>query len=170
MTVVWPRWSGDENENHQVPFCHGDLSHRVSSLRDCGRKGKAEGVNKQNISAKSDQIHCYQSPGYFVVAKEVEGRAGTDFLIKYKATTDEKPACAYVFGTNDFEIKNEWAKYFAGLKDNLLLSIAPQVQGRVVSSSGIWRSVRRFMKDTGRTQAKLTTTRLPIGQRLDSDR
>lgn len=52
-----------------------------------------------------------------VVAKEVEGRVGTDFLVKYKAKTDEKLACTYVFGSNYFEIKNEWAEYFAGLKE-----------------------------------------------------
>jgi hypothetical protein len=84
-------------------------------------KGQVEGVNKQNSSAKSDQIHCYRSPGYFVVAKEVEGRLGTDFLVKYTSRADEGPPCAYVFGANDFEIKNEWAEYFAGLKDNLLI-------------------------------------------------
>lgn len=87
-------------------------------------KGQTEGVNlinKQIISTESNQVQCYQSPRYLVVAKDVEGGVGTDFLVKYKLQADDKLPCSYVFGSNDFEIKNEWAEYFAGLTDNLLI-------------------------------------------------
>lgn len=77
--------------------------------------------DKQIVTAESIQINCYESPKYLVIAKEVQGRAGTDFLIKYKSNLDEKLSCNYIFRNNDFEIKNEWAEYFAGLKDDLLI-------------------------------------------------
>jgi hypothetical protein len=73
------------------------------------------------ITAETNQINCYESPRYLVIEKEVQGRLGTDFLIKYKSKQDEKLSCNYVFVNNDFEIKNEWAEYFAGLKDDLLI-------------------------------------------------
>ncbi len=78
-------------------------------------------LDQQIVTAESNQINCYESPKYLVIAKEVQGRTGTDFLIKYKSRPDEKLSCNYIFGNNDFEIKNEWAEYFAGLKDDLLI-------------------------------------------------
>jgi len=75
----------------------------------------------QIISAESNPIRCYPSPRYLVVEKGGKDGMGTDFLVKYKAKAEEKLPCTYVFGTNDFEIKNEWAEYFAGLKDDLLI-------------------------------------------------
>ena len=73
------------------------------------------------VTAESNLINCYESPKYLVIAKEVQGRTGTDFLIKYKSRPDQKLSCNYIFGNNDFEIKNEWAEYFAGLKGDLLI-------------------------------------------------
>ena len=58
---------------------------------------------------------------YFVVAKDVKGRVGTDFLVKYKAKEGDKLPCTYVVGDNDFEIKNEWAEYFVAVKNSLLI-------------------------------------------------
>ncbi len=87
-------------------------------------KRQAEGtnlINKQIILAESSPVQCYQSPKYLVVAKDVEGGVGTDFLVKYKLQADEKLPCSYSFGNDDFEIKNEWAEYFAGLTENLLV-------------------------------------------------
>jgi hypothetical protein len=78
-------------------------------------------LEQQSITADSIQINCYESPNYLVVAKEVRSRTGTDFLIKYKTRPDEKLSCNYVSGTNYFEIKNEWAEYFAGLKGDFLI-------------------------------------------------
>ncbi|MFA9498680.1 MAG: hypothetical protein ACERKP_09005 [Deltaproteobacteria bacterium] len=87
-------------------------------------KGQVEVVDrvrKQIISAEMNQVRCYQSTRYFVVAKDLESRGGTDFLVKYKSTADEKLPCSYLFGNYDFEIKNEWAEYFAGLAGNFLI-------------------------------------------------
>lgn len=81
----------------------------------------ANSLNKPIVSPKANPAQCYQSPKYLVVAKDAETGVGTDFLIKYKLTADEKLPCSYVFGNNDFEIKNEWAEYFAGLTDHLLI-------------------------------------------------
>jgi hypothetical protein len=78
-------------------------------------------LDRQIVTADSIQINCYESPKYFVIAKEVQGSAGTDFLIKYKSRPNEKLPCNYIFGSKDFEIKNEWAEYYAGLNDDLLI-------------------------------------------------
>lgn len=77
--------------------------------------------DRQIVTADSIQINCYESPIYLVIAKEVQGSAGTDFLIKYKSSSTEKFPCKYIFGNNDFEIKNDWAEYYAGMKDDLLI-------------------------------------------------
>jgi hypothetical protein len=78
-------------------------------------------LETETVSTESNQIRCYESPKYLIIAKEVQGRVGTDFLIKYKSNPDKKLPCSYVIGGDDFEIKNEWAEYFAGLKNDLLV-------------------------------------------------
>lgn len=78
-------------------------------------------LDRQIVIADSNQINCYESPKYFVIAKEVRGSTGTDFLIKYKSRPSEKLPCNYIFGSKDFEIKNEWAEYYAGMKGDLLI-------------------------------------------------
>ena len=77
--------------------------------------------NKQSVTIGSDQINCYESAKYFIVAKEVKERAGTDFLVKYKFHLKDKFICNYNPVNRDCEIKNEWAEYFAGLKNDLLV-------------------------------------------------
>jgi hypothetical protein len=76
---------------------------------------------KSDIAAESIRPNCYESSKYLVIAKERQGEVGTDFLIKYKSKPNEKLLCNYIFENNDFEIKNEWAEYFAGLKGDLLI-------------------------------------------------
>lgn len=78
--------------------------------------------HKQIFSTKTNKLKCYQSTKYLVVAKDLEQKGGTDFLVKYKSNANEKLPCSYVFVDYDFEIKNEWAEYFAGLTgDSLIL-------------------------------------------------
>jgi hypothetical protein len=106
-----------------------DMKSKISSLPfamliflfACPVSVTAAGSDKQIITAESIQISCYESSKYFVITKEVLGKSGSDCLIKSKSTPDEKLSCEYTFGTNDFEIKNEWAEYFAGLKGDLLI-------------------------------------------------
>jgi len=97
--------------------------------------------DKQSVTAQSIQVKCYESSNYFVIAKEVQGKVGTDFLIKYKSKPDEKLFCGYTFGNNDFEIKNEWAEYFAGLKTDLLL--LDSTTGPGPSGLTIWDLIKR---------------------------
>ncbi len=78
-------------------------------------------INKQTAITASDQINCYESTKYVIVAREVQGRTGTDFLVKYKINPEDQLACNYNPANGDFEIKNEWAEYFAGLKNDLLV-------------------------------------------------
>jgi hypothetical protein len=73
------------------------------------------------VTTESTQIECYESPTYFVIAKEAQGKTGSDLLIKYKSNSSGKFTCHYLPGQGDFEIRNEWAEYFAGLKGDLLI-------------------------------------------------
>jgi len=74
----------------------------------------------QTVSAEASAVKCYDSPYYLVIAKELRGTAGTDILVKYKSRAGETLPCVYRVEKEDFEIKNEWAEYFAGLKNDLL--------------------------------------------------
>jgi hypothetical protein len=103
---------------------------------------KGDGLfNRQNSANDPNQITCYESEKYLVVAEEVQGRLGTDFLIKYKAHPGDKPACDYVASNDSFEIKNEWAEYFAGLKNDLL--ILDSTTGPGPSGLTIWDLKKR---------------------------
>jgi hypothetical protein len=83
-------------------------------------KGQAESGGR-SPAYESDTVGCYRTPKYVVVEKPVKDGVGTDFLIKYRSKAEEKASCAYLFTDGDFEIKNEWAEYFAGLTGDLLL-------------------------------------------------
>ena len=98
-------------------------------------------VDEQIGTTQSNGITCYQSAKYLVVAREVQGQVGTDFLIKYKSNPREKLECSYVHGKEDFEIKNEWAEYFAGLMHDLL--ILDSTTGPGPSGLIIWDLVKR---------------------------
>ena len=78
-------------------------------------------AEKQEVSSGVNSVCCYESPKYFVVAKDRKEKGGTDFLVKYKSTADEKFFCTYLLENGDFEIRNEWAEYFAGLTGNFLV-------------------------------------------------
>ena len=82
-----------------------------------GKEDVSDGslFDKQIVATERNGIACYESAKYLVVAKELRGETGTDFLIKYKSNQSEKPECSYVYENEYFEIKNEWAEYFAGL-------------------------------------------------------
>lgn len=71
-------------------------------------------------SNNQGQTQCFNSPDYFVVVQDIEGRVGQNFIIKYKQTPDEDFPCTYLTQANDFEIRGEWAAYFSGMQDNLL--------------------------------------------------
>ena len=104
-------------------------------------KERGKGDSVLDKQTDSNQITCHESAKYLVVAKEVRGRAGTDFLIKYKSKPGEKLACSYVFHKDYFEIRNEWAEYFAGLKNDLL--ILDSTTGPGPSGLIIWDLVKR---------------------------
>jgi len=97
--------------------------------------------DKQTAATERNQVTCYESAKYLVVAKEVRGETGTDFLIKYKSSPSEKLECSYVHGKEYFEIKNEWAEYFFGLKHDLL--ILDSTTGPGPSGLIIWDLVKR---------------------------
>jgi hypothetical protein len=74
-----------------------------------------------NGESKWENLRCYESSSYFVVAKENQGSAGTDFLIKEKSRKSQAFPCEYLVIRNDFEIKNQNAEYFLKLAGNRLV-------------------------------------------------
>jgi len=84
-------------------------------------KGDSSSEQKVITITGPNQLTCYESAKYLVVAKEIQEGLGTDFLIKYKSKPGDKLSCNYVSGSDSFEIKNDWAEYFAGLKKDLLI-------------------------------------------------
>ncbi len=78
---------------------------------------------------------CHDGGRYRVVAKATES-VGTDLLIKYTARGRSiPPACRYVVSAGDFEIRNERAEYFLGLRGALLIldsGTAPEPRGLIV--------------------------------------
>lgn len=110
-------------------------------ISSCLAAAFALGACPALLSADENQVQCYHSPRYLVVGKDLQAKGGTDFLIKYKAEPDEKPACRYVVEDGDFEIKNEWAEYFAALTGNLLLLDSSTGPGP--SGLTIWDLVER---------------------------
>ena len=67
------------------------------------------------LSEGAEEVQCYQAPGYFVVVKSRETEAGNNFLIQDIDCPETDIACKYLPRETDFEIKNEWAAYFASL-------------------------------------------------------
>lgn len=109
-----------------IYFCFATLIFLISSLiygTSAEKKhNKTDSVlEKQLVTADSIQINCYETHKYYIIGKEVQGQLGTDFLIKYKLKPNEKYQCSYSPSKNDFEIKNEWAEYYAGIKGDLLI-------------------------------------------------
>jgi hypothetical protein len=101
-----------------------------------GNSDDVHKVDNQRVS-----ITCHESSKYLVVAKETKNELGTDFLIKRKSEPDEKLSCDYSLGNGDFEIKNEWAEYFAALKGDLL--ILDSTTGPGPSGLIIWNLEKR---------------------------
>ncbi len=64
---------------------------------------------------------CHESARFLVVELARPGQGGTDFIIRRKKNPGEKPVCESRLRPGDFEIPNQWAEYFAGLRGDLLL-------------------------------------------------
>ena len=67
------------------------------------------------------RITCHESDRYLIIERQLQDRLGADLLVKYKPHAQTKYACHYAPEAGDFEIRNEWADYFGGLIDQLLL-------------------------------------------------
>jgi hypothetical protein len=77
-------------------------------------------TNDYEVIFESDQISCFQTLDYFVIQRNVKSGVGNDFLVKYKVNPEATTPCAYSPEVGDFEIKDEWAAYFADLKNDRL--------------------------------------------------
>ncbi|MFH2011247.1 MAG: hypothetical protein ABIJ37_00860 [Pseudomonadota bacterium] len=98
-------------------------------------------IDKKIVSEEVNPITCYESAKYLVVAKDLKEKGGTDILVKYKSRADEKLSCSYVIENNDFEIKNEWVEYYAGLTGDFLL--LDSTTGPGPSGLTIWNLKKR---------------------------
>ena len=77
-------------------------------------------IATSRLSEASEEVKCYQSPGYYVVAKSRATEVGNDFLVKYTEMPGSDLNCEYLPSETDFEIRSEWAAYFASLMGDLL--------------------------------------------------
>ncbi|QQR50084.1 hypothetical protein IPF86_03320 [Candidatus Nomurabacteria bacterium] len=64
---------------------------------------------------------CFENSKYFAIQKNSNLDAGSDILVKFKTDENEKFECSYTVGTNDFEVKNEYAEYFMLFTNNFLV-------------------------------------------------
>ena len=64
---------------------------------------------------------CVSNDKYFVVEEGLTDSVGSDILVKYKSTKDQKYSCEYLSSNSDFQIKNEWAEYVFALENNFLI-------------------------------------------------
>lgn len=64
---------------------------------------------------------CVSNDKYFVVENDLVDNVGSNILVKYKSTKDQKYSCEYLPGDSDFQIKNEFAEYVLALENNFLI-------------------------------------------------
>jgi len=79
--------------------------------------------------------NCVINDKYFVVEKALIDSVGSDILVKYKSTNNQKYPCEYIVTDSDFEIKNEWAEYVLALEnDHLILDsgTGPDPRGLII--------------------------------------
>ena len=73
------------------------------------------------LDNKIYESDCVSNNKYFVVQKGLIDNVGSDILVKYKSTKDQKYSCEYLTSNSDFQIKNEWAEYVLTLENNFLI-------------------------------------------------
>ena len=78
-------------------------------------------TSNQETTTESSRVRCHYFPEYLVAERDAEGGMGTDIIVKYRSGFEDNSPCAYLKEDGDFEIRNEWVQYFAGVKGDLLL-------------------------------------------------
>lgn len=79
-------------------------------------------------------LACYETPRYVAIEKKLDSSVGSDILVKYKTSPEQRVRCTYTFKEGDFEIKNVSAEYFLAFTDNFLIldsGTAPEPRGLV---------------------------------------
>ncbi len=87
------------------------------------------------LGNKIYESDCVSNDKYFVVEKRLINSGGSDILVKYKKTKDQKYSCEYLASNSDFQIKNEWAEYVFALENNFLIldsGTGPPPRGLIV--------------------------------------
>ena len=83
----------------------------------------------------SDGSVCHDSTRYFAIEKSLAPNVGSNILIKYKTSPEEKLPCVYAVANGDFEPPNVEAQYFLAFTDNFILldsGTAPEPRGLIV--------------------------------------
>jgi hypothetical protein len=68
-----------------------------------------------------ESVTCQDFQRYVLVERPIQDGVGTDFLIKNRKGVKRPGRCVYSKDKGDFEIKNEFAEYFAGFQGDLLI-------------------------------------------------
>ncbi len=69
----------------------------------------------------SSNIKCLESPKYVAVQRNIKDDVGSDILVKFKTSADQKIPCKYSVAPGDFEVKeNGSAQYFLVFTTNFL--------------------------------------------------
>lgn len=80
-------------------------------------------------------LTCHESPRYVAIEKSAAPSVGSDILIKYKTSPEQRVRCKYTPAEGDFEIKNVSAEYFLTFTDNFVVldsGTAPEPRGLIV--------------------------------------
>lgn len=89
----------------------------------------------KGFDAATPGLACYETPLYMAIEKKLDSSVGSDILVKYKTSPEQRIRCAYTFKEGDFEIKNASAEYFIAFTDNFLVldsGTAPEPRGLIV--------------------------------------
>ncbi len=86
------------------------------------------------VAYQLENTQCYDSNKYFVIEQPALQNPGSNFLVKYKKTTDEYFPCEYSVKYGDFELRNPGgADYFTALTNHFLVTDS----GTAVNNRGI---------------------------------
>lgn len=123
------------------------------TLKPEEQKPKSDAVvnTKSEDKISNDSVKCFESPKYFAIQKSRNDSVGSDILVKFKSSPDQKIDCVYSPAKNDFEITNDSAEYFLAFTSNYILldsGTAPEPRGLIAYNldTGVKTYTDRYSK------------------------
>lgn len=121
-----------------------------------GALGALSVVGFGSPAPAADRVQCFNGGGYLVIARERAGGAGTDLLVRKRAS-DAKAACTYQRTAGDFELADPSKPYsFKDIRSDFLILTEP---------TGPTRNVVVFDLTTHRKMLDLTSDDVKIDDR-----